>query len=67
MTYDQPQARYLFPGLGFIATLMAAGLVRLWGSKAVWIWAGLYAILNVYTIVILMQAFALRTDRISHS
>ncbi|MCB0826112.1 MAG: glycosyltransferase family 39 protein [Armatimonadetes bacterium] len=64
MTYDQPQARYLFPGLGFIATLMAAGLVRLWGSKAVWIWAGLYAVLNVYTIVILMQAFALRTDRI---
>ena len=63
MTYDQPQARYLFPGLGFIASLVAAGLVRLWGWRAVVIWACVYAILNIYTIVILMQGFALRTGR----
>ena len=60
LRYDQPQARYLFPALPWLAILLAFGLQKL-SPRIPVVYLCLYVVLNVATLPWLQFEYWLRT------
>lgn len=60
-TYFQPQARYLFPFLPFLAWWMAEALGK-FSARWTAVWIGLYVGLNVYTLMLIRPQFAEKVE-----
>ncbi len=61
LTYMQPQARYVFPALPFVAWWVAEGLCLV-RDRWTGLWLGVYIALNLFTVQMLSHDFQVRVE-----